>query len=308
MEESFYKEYLRGAILLAPCTKMNILQGTMGYHYYNDMVDQIDLIGLYGLHGHNWEEFRPEVCAHLGRFWCDQERVWNEEPMSARTLSHFFQMGIEGRFQEYADSYIQGKQHRITADIPIENISHTPIAVFYGDADRVCPMDTVEWMMETVGHMVYGNYQFGGYDHSDFGKANDSVFMGELHEALSHLQPHVGPHEEIVHFEEDLSRAIQTEFDHEEREADIDHEMEMQEHMLHHYSEEDPESYEMQRHYRHGVEEEEGASWRDDKYHDHAGFDLRRPHEFEQDHHGIEHESIGHYNDVLEHSVDHERH
>jgi len=48
-------------------------------------------------------------------------------------------------------------------------------------------MDTVEWMMSTIGHMVYGNYQFGGYNHSDFGKANDQVFMSELHEALSHL-------------------------------------------------------------------------------------------------------------------------
>lgn len=38
--------------------------------------------------------------------------------------------------------------------------------------------------------MVYGNYQFGGYAHEDFGKANDSVFMNELHEALSHLHPH----------------------------------------------------------------------------------------------------------------------
>ena len=38
--------------------------------------------------------------------------------------------------------------------------------------------------------MIYGNYQFGGYSHEDFGKANDSVFMNELHEALSHLHPH----------------------------------------------------------------------------------------------------------------------
>ena len=64
--------------------------------------------------------------------------------------------------------------------------------MMYGDADRVCPMETVEWAMSRIGHMVYGNYQFGGYDHADFGKANDAVFMGELHEALSHLQPHLG--------------------------------------------------------------------------------------------------------------------
>ena len=53
-------------------------------------------------------------------------------------------MGIEDRFQEYAENYMQGKQHRVTSDIPIENIHQTPLAVLYGDADRVCPMSTVE--------------------------------------------------------------------------------------------------------------------------------------------------------------------
>ena len=181
-------------------------------------------------------------------------------------------MGIEGRFQEYADSYIQGKQHRITADIPIENISHTPIAVFYGDADRVCPMDTVEWMMETVGHMVYGNYQFGGYDHADFGKANDSVFMSELHEALSHLQPHMGSIEEHEHFEEDLSRAVEHEYEHEMQEAEYEHMLD--EELVHEHEgyHEDP-LHEMLDVEDHDLEE---PSWRDDKYHAHTGFDLRR--------------------------------
>ena len=55
---------------------MNILGGTMGYHYYGELVDAIDMIGLYGLHGLNWQQFKPDVCAHLGKAWCDQEIVW----------------------------------------------------------------------------------------------------------------------------------------------------------------------------------------------------------------------------------------
>ena len=39
MEDSFYHDYLRGAVLMAPCTKMNVLGGTMGYHYYGELVD-----------------------------------------------------------------------------------------------------------------------------------------------------------------------------------------------------------------------------------------------------------------------------
>lgn len=158
MEESFFKDYVRGAVFLAPCTKMNVTQGSAGYHYYGNLVEKIDMIGLYGLRGHNWQDFRPEVCAHLGHSWCDQERTWEENPYSARSLLHFFQMGIEGRFQDYAESYLSGKHHRQTAEIPISDIKHTPIAVLYGDSDEVCTMDSVETMMQDIGHKVYANY------------------------------------------------------------------------------------------------------------------------------------------------------
>ena len=65
-----------------------------------------------------------------------------------RSLAHFFQNGIEERFQEYSESYEQSKTVRTTSDIPLHKISHVPLAVMYGDADEVCPMDQVEWMMD----------------------------------------------------------------------------------------------------------------------------------------------------------------
>ena len=68
--------------------------------------------------------------------------------------------------------------------------------------------------MQRVGGMIYGNYQFGGYSHEDFGKANDSVFMNELHEALSHLQPH--SHHEFT--AEDVTHAA----DHERMRREFD--------------------------------------------------------------------------------------
>ena len=192
-EDQLFHDYLRGAILLAPCIKMNILGGTTGYHYYQDIYSNIDMIGLTAMEGQNWEQYKPEICAHLGKMWCEQETVWAQEPFSSKALAHFFQNGIENRFQEYADNYTVGKENRITSDIPLGNIQKTPIAVFYGDADRVCPMDQTEWMMGRIGKMIFGNYQFGGYSHADFGIANDHVFMNELHEALSHLRPHDHP-------------------------------------------------------------------------------------------------------------------
>ena len=130
--------------------------------------------------------------------------------------------------------------------------------------------------MSRIGHMIYGNYQFGGYDHADFGKANDAIFMGELHEALSHLQPYEGPLEQEMEFEVDLSRALEDEYAHErvvsqiEREAELAHAeaYHMQPFAAELYQGEigDPGSV------THTYEEE--PSWRDDHDHFHSGFDL----------------------------------
>ena len=50
---------------------MNVLRGSAGYKYYVDLMTDIDMIGLYGLAGHNWKDFKPEVCAHLAKEWCN---------------------------------------------------------------------------------------------------------------------------------------------------------------------------------------------------------------------------------------------
>jgi len=88
LEDSFYKDYVRGAILLAPCVKMNVLKGTLGQKYYKNLMGEIDMMGLYGLTGHDWQMYKPELCAHLSRDWCEQERTWEEEAYSARSLTH----------------------------------------------------------------------------------------------------------------------------------------------------------------------------------------------------------------------------
>ena len=147
MEYEFFKDYVRGAVLMAPCVKMNVLFGNAGYKYYGDLMSEIDMIGLFGMTGHNWSIFKPEICAHLGREWCHQDRLWEEDSFSTRALMHYFQNGIEQRFQEYSEAYETDKTQRITADIPIHKIRHVPLAVFYGDSDKVCPMTQVEWMM-----------------------------------------------------------------------------------------------------------------------------------------------------------------
>ena len=153
----------------------------------------------------------------------------------------------------------------------------------YGDADRVCPMDTVEWMMGEIGHMIYGNYQFGGYDHSDFGKANDQVFMSELHEALSHLQPHLGVLDSEEQFHEDLAHSL-------EQEIDYSHHAQFEHSVMGH------DSFDLG-HLEPDVvvhEDPEGlgaAHWRDDKYHDHGGFDLRAN---ANEEHGSEHVNSDH--------------
>ena len=86
MEYEFFKDYVRGAVLMAPCVKMNVLFGNAGYKYYGDLMSEIDMIGLFGMTGHNWSIFKPEICAHLGREWCQQDRLWEEDSFSTRAL------------------------------------------------------------------------------------------------------------------------------------------------------------------------------------------------------------------------------
>ena len=170
----------------------------------------------------------------------------------------------------------------------------------YGDADRVCPMDTVEWMMSTIGHMVYGNYQFGGYNHADFGKANDQVFMSELHEALSHLQPHEGHITQEEEFEEDLGRALEEEYAHAHA-VEMVHEGELA--VAHDLGLHDVVVAPLVQDVYHSSTWEE-PSWRDDHYHDHAGFDLTTTHHtYEVDHRGMRYEPV--VNQVQEKGVEH---
>ena len=93
----------------------------------------------------------------------------------------------------------------------------------YGDADEVCPMDQVEWLMDEIGHLVYGNYQFGGYDHADFGKAQGDVFMQQINDALYHLDPSQGLTYELTYADE-AEYAFETAHEMQQRTQEYDEE------------------------------------------------------------------------------------
>jgi len=113
--------------------------------------------------------------------------------------------------------------------------------------------------------------------------------MSELHEALSHLQPHHGFLDDDQQFKEDLKHSL-------EQEIDLQHASQFEHSVLSH------DSYDIGHlagdhvviHEVHD-EPEIVAHWRDDKYHDHGGFDLRPDADLS---HGSEHvaskKEIGH--------------
>ena len=138
----------------------------------------------------------------------------------------------------------------------------------YGDADEVCPMDQVEWLMDEIGHLVYGNYQFGGYDHADFGKAQGDVFMQQINDALYHLDPSQGLTYELTYADE-AEYAFETAHEMQQRTQEYDEE-------LNHYLLGDPvfkfEEPDDDHDIEHHAEPEKVVShdlW------DSAGFDLR---------------------------------
>ena len=61
----------------------------------------------------------------------------NHNGISLKTMMHYDQNAITGRFQEFDDDFGFWEEERVTENIPIENIK-TPISFFFGENDDLC--------------------------------------------------------------------------------------------------------------------------------------------------------------------------
>ena len=92
-----------------------------------------------------------------------------------------FQNGIEQRFQEYAPDYMKGgDENRVTAEVPLSTIKHTPIYMYVATGDIFCPMEQALWTADEIGDAVKEVRLFDGQDHGYFTYSLDMVLMESL--------------------------------------------------------------------------------------------------------------------------------
>lgn len=179
--EEYYKEKISVFVALAPVTKLDNTNTTL-FHLAGDMYDEIadafDLFNIHSVLNRTWYtsdaaslfcNMLPPICKALeGLFvssntkYDDTDRFqvyMNHEPngSSTRAILHYTQTLKEGRFQVWAPDYhtwfdIGAK--RITDLIPIETISHVPIAMFVGNEDMLADQTDAEWARDTIGSPV----------------------------------------------------------------------------------------------------------------------------------------------------------
>ena len=60
--------------------------------------------------------------------------------ISTKTMTHYEQNALVGRFQEFHDDFGYWRFDQLTKEIPIENI-HVPIDYYYATGDQLCPIE-----------------------------------------------------------------------------------------------------------------------------------------------------------------------
>lgn len=91
---------------------------------------------------------------------------------------------MQGRFQEYSPGYTHDKKHKITADIPIQNIKQMPIAVMTSDKDNVCPADQAQWLFRKIKSLDKRLFVIRNMAHERFVTTSDEEYFADIKRAL----------------------------------------------------------------------------------------------------------------------------
>ena len=58
------------------------------------------------------------------------------------------QNGIEKRFQEWSDTYMEDDGKRETDEVPLSSIKSMPVYLFIAELDKLCQKDQALWVSE----------------------------------------------------------------------------------------------------------------------------------------------------------------
>lgn len=183
LEESFFVDNLYKFVAMAPCT----ICPSYGVDesYYDNSLYALPSVGVYDLYGPNWSDEYATICSAptLTDDACQYASCTDCFTMSVQSESHWYQNTYTDRFQEWVprDQYLSGDTQAEL--IHIETIDKIPISLLVGELDNTCPYSQAQITAGIIPSIVHVE-NIPGYDHGQFGQANDEWFMNLLQEQL----------------------------------------------------------------------------------------------------------------------------
>lgn len=80
--------------------------------------------------------------------------------------------------------YTKDKKHRLTADIPIQNIKEMPVAIVTSDKDNVCPADQAKWIFKRIKTLDKKFLLVRSMSHERFVTTSDEAYFNDIKRAL----------------------------------------------------------------------------------------------------------------------------
>ena len=148
------------------------------YQSYEKTYDYYDQVGIYAYNGPDQEADAEKLCFIFGKNHPECRMAKKPsgfgQTFSVKSQQHIFQNKIEGRFQEYSDTYamydkyLKDKVVRKTEQYDLTDVQDTvPVTIYLGGKDDQCPQQG-DSLLEQFKHPQPKQKVFPEWKHLDF--------------------------------------------------------------------------------------------------------------------------------------------
>ena len=173
-EEEFYADSLLKFAAFAPCIRF----AQQDKKVWERSIFKYDDLEIYHFGGLDQIENVSKICTNIPRNCMQSIVELIMQPSSVQSVLHYAQCSIEQRFQEYSPTYEQGDTQ--TTEIPLNSIDKVPIAMWVGEADKLCDLKQAEVIRDTIGDAVKYFKTIPNEGHMYFASANSEDFVNDV--------------------------------------------------------------------------------------------------------------------------------
>lgn len=184
----YFKHFLDDVVLMAPCLYLDppmfkhegmepVSMAEGLYRSYEMIFDRYEQVGVHVYNGPSKEADARKLCHIFGKRNPECLRTQNPagygQPFSVKMQKHSQQNMIEGRFQEYSDTYAKygvknTNRARKTDKIDLTDVENiAPIHIFLAGDDLVCPVNVFS-LLEQFKYPQPPVHTYEDWSHNDF--------------------------------------------------------------------------------------------------------------------------------------------